>query len=146
MSFIVGKKFKKGLEIGLKFRYSGGSPYTPFDTVASRVNYLATGNGVLDNSQLNTLLLPDFKQFDFRIDKKFNGKRASFDIYFDVTNALLFRNQSIPNYTFDSNDDNTGFKTSDGKALLPDGSNAVPLILKNDDLSVTPSLGFIIEF
>jgi hypothetical protein len=101
---------------------------------------------VLDNSQLNTLLLPDFKQFDFRIDKKFNGKRASFDIYFDVTNALLFRNQSIPNYTFDRNDDNTGFKTSDGKALSPDGSNAVPLILKNDDLSVTPSLGFIIEF
>jgi hypothetical protein len=30
--------------------------------------------------------------------------------------------------------------------LLADGSNAVPLILKNDDLSVTPSLGFIIEF
>lgn len=146
VSFIVGKKFNKGWEIGLKFRYSGGSPYTPFDTIASRVNYLATGNGVLDNTRLNTLLLPDFKQFDFRIDKKFNGKRASFDIYFDVTNALLFRNQSVPNYTFDRNEDNSGFKTTDGRALLPDGSNAVPLILKNDDLSVTPSLGFIIEF
>lgn len=146
LSFIVGKKFKKGWEIGLKLRYSGGSPYTPFDTVASRANYLATGNGVLDFSQLNSLTLPAFRQFDFRIDKKFNTKHATFDIYFDVTNALLFRNQSIPNYTFDRNADNSGFKTTDGKALAPDGSNAVPLILKNDDLSVTPALGFIIEF
>lgn len=146
LSFIVGKKFKKGWEIGLKLRYSGGSPYTPFDTVASRANYLATGNGVLDFSQLNSLTLPAFRQFDFRIDKKFNTKHATFDIYFDVTNALLFRNQSIPNYTFDRNADNSGFKTTDGKALAPDGGNAVPLILKNDDLSVTPALGFIIEF
>ena len=146
LSFIVGKKFKKGWEIGLKLRYSGGSPYTPFDTVASRANYLATGNGILDFSQLNSLTLPAFRQFDFRIDKKFNTKHATFDIYFDVTNALLFRNQSIPNYTFDRNADNSGFKTTDGKALAPDGSNAVPLILKNDDLSVTPALGFIIEF
>jgi hypothetical protein len=146
LSFIVGKKFKKGWEIGLKLRYSGGSPYTPFDTVASRANYLATGNGVLDFSQLNSITLPAFRQFDFRIDKKFNTKHATFDIYFDVTNALLFRNQSIPNYTFDRNVDNSGFKTTDGKALAPDGSNAVPLILKNDDLSVTPALGFIIEF
>jgi hypothetical protein len=146
LSFIVGKKFKKGWEIGLKLRYSGGSPYTPFDTVASRANYLATGNGVLDFSQLNSITLPAFRQFDFRIDKKFNTKHATFDIYFDVTNALLFRNQSIPNYTFDRNADNSGFKTTDGKALAPDGSNAVPLILKNDDLSVTPALGFIIEF
>jgi hypothetical protein len=146
LSFIVGKKFKKGWEIGLKLRYSGGSPYTPFDTVASRANYIATGNGVLDFSQLNSLTLPAFRQFDFRIDKKFNTKHATFDIYFDVTNALLFRNQSIPNYTFDRNADNSGFKTTDGKALAPDGSNAVPLILKNDDLSVTPALGFIIEF
>ncbi|MFN7691981.1 MAG: TonB-dependent receptor, partial [Bacteroidota bacterium] len=105
LSFIVGKKLKKGWEIGLKLRYSGGSPYTPFDTVASRANYLATGNGVLDFSQLNSLTLPAFRQFDFRIDKKFNTKHATFDIYFDVTNALLFRNQSIPNYTFDRNAD-----------------------------------------
>ena len=146
VSLIVGKKFNKGWEIGMKFRYSGGSPYTPFDTASSRFNYVSTGNGVLDYSNLNTLRLASFKQFDFRIDKKFNTKRATFDIYFDITNALLFRNQSIPNYTFDRLADNSGFKTTDGKALATDGSNGVPLILKNDDLSVTPSLGFIIEF
>jgi hypothetical protein len=146
VSFIVGKKFKRGWEIGMKLRYSGGSPYTPFDMVASQRNYVATGNGVFDNSQLNTLRLTSFRQFDFRVDKKINFKRTTLDIYFDVTNALLFKNQAIPNYSFKRLDDNTGFETTDGNPLRSDGSNGIPFILKNDDLSVTPALGFILEF
>ena len=146
VSFIVGRKFKRGWEIGMKLRYSGGSPYTPFDMVASQRNYVATGNGVFDNSQLNTLRLTSFRQFDFRVDKKINFKRTTLDIYFDVTNALLFKNQAIPNYSFKRLDDNSGFETTDGNALRSDGSNGIPFILKNDDLSVTPALGFILEF
>lgn len=145
-SAIVGRKFNKGWEMGLKLRLTGSSPYTPFDLEASRRNYVATGNGVLELDQLNTLRLQPFRQFDFRIDKKWNFKRTTFDLYFDVTNALLFRNEAIPNYTFKRNADNTGFETTDGKPLRADGGNAIPLILQNDDLSVTPSLGFIFEF
>jgi hypothetical protein len=146
VSAIVGRKFRKGWEIGLKFRYSGGSPYTPYDIPASIRQYGLTGQGVLDFNQLNTMRLRSFKQLDVRIDKKFNTKRTTIDVYLDVTNALLFTNQEIPNFIYKRNATNTGFETTDGQALRSDGSNAIPFLLPNDNLSVTPALGFIIEF
>lgn len=146
ISAIVGRKFRKGWEVGLKFRYSGGSPYTPYDIPASLSQYGLTGQGVLDFNQLNTLRLRSFKQLDVRIDKKFNTKRTTIDVYLDVTNALLFTNQEIPNFIYKRNATNTGFETTDGQALRPDGSNAIPFLLPSDNLSVTPALGFIIEF
>lgn len=146
ISGILGRKFNRGWEIGLKYRFAGGAPFTPFDLEASQVNYATTGNGVLDFGRLNTLRLRDFNQFDFRVDKKWNWKKVTFDLFFDVQNALLFKQQGYPNYTFLRNTDNTGFATTDGQPLRPDGSNAVPLILQNDELSVVPSIGFIFEF
>ena len=67
-------------------------------------------------------------------------------MYIDITNALLFTSPAYPQYTFQRTADNSGFATTDGQALLPDGSNAIPLILDNNDVSVVPTFGFIIEF
>ncbi len=142
----VGKKFKKGWELGGKFRFYGGAPYTPFDLEASRRNYASLGIGILDFSRLNTLRLKNFSQFDFRIDKKINLKNQSFDIYFDIQNALLAKNPSFPTYTFERTIDNSGFKTTDGKALNTNGTNAIPLILNDATANVTPGLGLIWEF
>lgn len=142
----LGRKFRKGWEMGLKYRITGGVPYTPFDLVASRRVYPQTGNGVLDYSRLNTERLKPFQQFDFRIDKKWNFKHSTFDLYFDVSNALLARNQQYPNYLFERLDDNSGFKTTDGNALNPDGSNGIPVTAIEDDPVVIPSLGFMFEF
>jgi hypothetical protein len=36
--------------------------------------------------------------------------------------------------------------TTDEAPLQDDGSNAIPLILKNDDGNLVPTLGIIIEF
>ncbi len=142
----VGKKFKKGWELGGKFRFYGGAPYTPFDLETSRRNYATLGVGILDFSRLNTLRLKNFSQFDLRIDKKINLKKQSFDIYFDIQNALLAKNPSFPTYTFERTSDNSGFATTDGKILNPNGSNAIPLILSDATANVTPGLGLIWEF
>ena len=142
----LGKKFNKGWEMGLKYRYAGGTPYTPFDLVASRLNYVTTGQGVLDYTKINTERLKAFQQFDFRMDKKLNFKRASLDIYLDVTNALLLQNQTLPSYVFERNADNTGFLTTDGLNLRNDGSNGVPRVDADAGTFVVPSLGFIFEF
>jgi hypothetical protein len=142
----VGRKFKKGWELGGKFRFYGGAPYTPFDLEASQKNYATLGVGLLDYSKLNTLRLKNFSQFDFRIDKKINFRKQSFDFYFDIQNALLAKNPSFPNYTFERTTDNSGFATTDGKVLNPNGSNAKPLILADATANVTPGLGLIWEF
>lgn len=146
ISATLGYKFKKNWQLGLKYRLAGGLPYTPFDLNASQQNYLLLGTGVLDYSKLNSERLDLFNQLDLRIDKKFNFKRTSLDLFIDVQNILLFRQQSAPSYTFKRNTENTGFETSDGNAIKNDGSNAIPVILQNNDLSATPTIGIIFEF
>ena len=146
LSAIFGYKFKKGWEVGLKYRYAGGSPYTPYDMEASRANYLTTGSGKLDFTQLNSLRLTSFQQFDVRIDKKINLKRTTLDIFIDVTNAGLYTSQGIPNYTFERTADNADWKSTDGNPVKVDGSNATPLLLENINNTVIPTFGFILEF
>jgi outer membrane receptor for ferrienterochelin and colicin len=146
ISGTLGYKFKKNWQLGLKYRLAGGAPYTPFDETASQQTYLLLGTGTLDYQNLNSKRLTTFNQLDLRVDKKFNFKRTSLDIFLDVTNLFAFTQQSPPNYTFKRNADNTGFETTDGKAIQQDGSNATPVILPNNSKLSTPSIGLIFEF
>lgn len=141
-----GYKFARNWELGLKFRYQGAAPYTPFDMDASRLNFLVLGNGVLDFSQTNTLRLPAFHASDVRIDKKWNFKRFTFNLFLDVQNWYIAVNPGLPQYSFRRNEANTGFLTTDGGPIQSNGSNAIPTILPNNDPSVLPTIGFIVEF
>lgn len=146
LSLTWGYKFKRNWELGMKFRYQGGAPYTVFDAAASRMNYLSLGKGIPDYTQLNTSRLRAFHSSDIRIDKKWNFRKTTFDLFIDITNWYKAKNQPLPNYTFTRTKDNSAFLTTDGRSLKADGSNAIPLILQNDDAVFTPSIGFIIEF
>jgi outer membrane receptor for ferrienterochelin and colicin len=141
-----GYKFPRNIELGLKFRYQGGAPYSPFDDVASQANYLSLGQGVVDYARLNTQRLGGFNSGDVRIDKKWNFKKMTIDLFLDVTNWYIAKNPAIPTYTFRRNANNTAFLTTDGLPINVNGSNAIPTLLSNDDPQVTPTLGFIIEF
>ena len=147
-SFILGKKFKKGWEMGLKYRFAGGTPYTPFtsDEALAKSQYVLTGRGTQDFTQLNTQRLNGFNQFDFRLDKKWNRKGFTFDLYLDVTNAFVFQNQAVPQYTFKRDEITKQVITTDGKPLASNGANAIAVILPNDNTSVVPTIGFIVEF
>ena len=146
ISLIVGKKFKKGWELGIKYRLSGGAPYSPYDMSASQSTYTIAGQGVDDYSKLNSERLPVFNQLDLRIDKKFNYKRTTLNIYLDFQNVLMSKSVSKDYYTFQRNADNSGFETTDGKVLKADGSNAIPLLIKNEDKTFIPALGIIYQF
>ncbi|TAF73377.1 MAG: TonB-dependent receptor [Bacteroidetes bacterium] len=146
ISGIIGRKFKKGWEIGLKYRFAAGAPYTPFDDVTSQRNYQTIGVGTLDVSQLNSLRLANFNQFDFRGSKTWNFNKWSFQLYMDIQNAFRFNTPSFPQYTFKRTEDNSAFATSDGNVIAQDGSNAIPVILQNNDPVFLPSFGFIAEF
>ncbi|GAB2698378.1 collagen-binding protein [Hymenobacter frigidus] len=145
-SALLGYKLGRGWELGAKFRVGGGGPYTPYDEAASRASYQAIGQGILDYSRLNTQRLGSFQQLDLRLDKKISLRRLSFDFYIDVQNALLTKPVSVPTYTFERLADNSGYATTDGQALRPDGRNAVPVLLPDSDALVVPTIGFIVEF
>lgn len=146
ISATLGYKFKKGYEMGLKYRFAGGAPYTPYDLVVSQQNYLLTGTGSLNTNLLNTNRLQAFNQLDVRVDKKINFKRTALDLYIDIQNVLALKTQGVPQYTFKRNADNTDFETTDGNPIKADGSNGVPVILDNFSKTVVPTIGVIFEF
>lgn len=146
LSVTWGYKFPRNWELGLKFRYQGEAPYSPFDLQESQLNYLTLGTGVYDFNMTNSLRMQAFNASDVRIDKKWNFNRFTLDLFLDVTNWYVAKNPGLPQYTFKRNADNTDFVTTDGQPIKQNGSNAIPLILANDDASVLPTLGFIIEF
>lgn len=145
-SGLLGRKFRRGWEMGLKYRFAGGAPYTPFDLVASQRNYLSLGAGVLDYSKLNTLRLKPFSQFDFRMDKKWNFLRTTLDLFLDVQNAFVTNTPDYPDFVLSRSENGGGYITTDGKPIQPNGSNGVPKVLANNDPFVTPTIGFIVEF
>lgn len=146
VSTTFGWNFGKNWKLGLKYRFAGGVPYTPFNLDASQQAYAFSGNGVLDFDNVNSVRLKSFNQLDFRIDKIVNLKKVSFDFYIDIQNIAGFKQESPPYYTFQRNEDNTGFATTDGAPLKADGSNAIPVLITNESSTVTPTIGIIFEF
>ena len=145
-STTLGYKFPKQIDLGVKYRFAGGTPYTPFDLGLSQQNYVIKGSGEFDYSRLNTERLPNYSQLDLRVDKRFNFSKTSLNIYIDLQNVLMQKYPDLPKYTFTRNEDNTGFKTTDGMALRQDGSNGIPYILKTSSGNLLPSIGFSFEF
>lgn len=146
VSTTFGYNFRKNWDVGIKYRIAGGQPYTPFDMQASTETYLTTGTGAYDYAQLNSNRLPLFNQLDLRVDKKFNFKNVSLDLFIDLQNILFYKTPYAPKFTFERLEDNSGFETTDGQPIKPDGSNAIPLILEQRTATIVPSIGFIFEF
>lgn len=146
LSATMGYKLKRNWELGIKFRYQGRAPYSPFDLTQSQLNYLTLGTGVLNYQNANSQRLPAFNAGDLRIDKKWNLKRTTIDLFLDVQNFYGSKSTGAPLYTFKRNADNTNFVTTDNQPIQQNGSNAIPVILNNTDGNVLPTIGFIIEF
>jgi hypothetical protein len=146
LSVTWGYKFPRNWELGLRFRYQGGAPYSPYDETASRVTYLTLGQGTFDYSRLNSQRLPSFHSSDVRIDKKYNLKKTTIDLFLDVTNWYIAVIQGVPTYTFKRLEDNSAFATTNGLPIAKNGSNAIPTQFLNDRAQVTPTIGFIVEF
>lgn len=142
VSLTAGKKFNKGWELGLKWRYSAGSPYTPLDVAQSSLieNYNVNPLGIRDYSQLNASRIAAFHALDLRIDKKVFLKNLSMNFYLDIQNSYNFIAEQPPlmiaetdaagNFIIDQ-EDPTRYQTR-----LED----------NPVGSVLPTIGVIIEY
>jgi hypothetical protein len=89
-SFTATKKLGETWNVGLRWRYVGGAPYTPYDLEKSSLKeaWDVTGQGYLDYSKYNTERLKAFNQLDIRVDKQFYFRKWSLMLYADVQNVL----------------------------------------------------------
>lgn len=141
VSLTGGKKFKKNWEVGARFIYTGGLPFTPVDV--ERSVFIPTWNvqraGLPNYSLLNTQRIDAFYQLDFRVDKKWFYDKWSLNVFFDVQNALGSVSPVPP--TLDVVRDENGNPVED-----PNNPGSYqPRILDTSAGTVIPSIGVIVE-
>jgi hypothetical protein len=142
VSATFGKKIKRNWEIGFKWRYQGGTPYTPIDvqTSSRKTVWDINSRGLNDYSQLNEKRLRAFHQLDLRIDKKFFFKKWSLDIYYDLQNVYRAKSDQPSILILD--------RDADGNAQTdPDNPAAYKTkLIDNSSGTSLSTLGIIIEF
>jgi len=142
VSLTAGKRFGKNWEVGGRWRFLGGAPYTPFDieNSALRANWDLRGQGIFDFNRINGARLQSFHQLDLRIDKKYFFDRWNLNWYFDIQNVYNFRAQQPP-LLVPVRDD------AGGLVINPQNPQQYLLrTVQNPAGTVLPTVGLIIEF
>jgi hypothetical protein len=141
-SLTATRKFSRNWDIGLKWRFVGGAPYTPYDIEKSSLKaaWDIQGQGYLDYSKFNSLRLKAFHQLDLRIDKQYFFTSWSLMLYADIQNVYDFKADQPPIL----------IRESDlNKIPVTDPSDPLKYSLKyikNVSGTVLPTIGIIMEF
>ncbi|GAA0877332.1 TonB-dependent receptor [Algoriphagus jejuensis] len=142
VSLTAGKRFGKNWEIGTRWRFLGGTPYTPYDLDESSLisNWDLRNTGILDYDQINAVRLSPFHQLDLRIDKKYYFDRWNLNWYVDIQNLYNFQ-AAQPPILIPVRDDS-------GNILVDpnDPSRYLLKLIDNPAGNVLPTVGIIVEF
>ncbi len=141
LSITGSTALKRGWQVGSRFRFVGGLPYTPYDLNRSSLieAWNLRGGPYLDESRLNSLRFPSFHQLDIRVDKAYYMKRMTLKFYLDIQNVYNFQAQS-PDIVVRDEDANGNFLTTDN------GTRYVLRSVKNPSGTVLPTIGIQVEF
>lgn len=140
------REFKGNWQLGAKWRFVGGQPYTPYDYyTSSLVEYWdVTGFPASDYSQFNQLRFESFNQLDLRVDKEWYLKRVTINVYLDIQNVLNSKSTSST-FLIQDLDDN-------GNPVIENPSDPADLQryrmkeLESTAGTILPTVGVIIEF
>lgn len=149
LNLTATRTFKGNWYLGFKWRFVGGAPYTPYDSLLSSIKaaWDAQGGPYLDYSRYNEERLRAFHQLDLRVDKQFYFKKWSLNIYVDIQNVYNFKGETPPvyvresfNYDEDSDlsdvyVDENGIERYSLDKLVGEGGG-----------TILPSIGIIVEF
>jgi outer membrane receptor for ferrienterochelin and colicin len=141
LSMTGSAALKRGWQIGTRFRFVGGLPYTPFDLNRSSLieAWNLSGGPYLDNSKLNSNRFGVFHQLDVRVDKAYYLKKMTLKVYLDVQNLYNFQAQST-DIVLRETDASGNFLTADN------GTRYVLRSVKNPSGTVLPTIGIQVEF
>ena len=145
----LGYQFKRNWELGIKYRAVTGIPYTP-DAPESNIVTIwnANGRAIPDYANsLNARRTERYATFDFRIDKKWFSKKATWNLYFDIQNALgaaISRPQTLLDRPLDANKKPIGEAPvfTDAKGL----QRYKTKIIDDNMGNTTPSIGLQVDF
>jgi hypothetical protein len=137
-NLVVREEFKGNWTVGAKWRFIGGTPYTPVDFAKSELvtAWNAQGQAYLDYSKFNSLRLNAYHQLDIRIDKEYYFARWSLTGYLDVQNVYDYKSDAAPAYIVDNS--------------VPVSGNPPRYTLKKLDQTsggtILPTIGAIVQF
>jgi outer membrane receptor for ferrienterochelin and colicin len=131
ISLTSGYKLKKNWEISGRFRFAGNTPFVPVNEAETIVNYPQLS---FDYNRLGTEKLDTFSQLDVRIDKKWNFKNFSFNVFIEAQNLLGQTIPQVPEYGLARNND---FTITEPRSLIQ---------LNNTNNIITPSIGIVLDF
>lgn len=130
----------KRWSIGGKVSYIGGAPYTPYDEEKSSLveAWDAKGQPYYDYSRYNTGRLPNFAQFDLRVDKSFYFRRCMVGLYLDIQNITGNKLKQPDVIMSTGIIDNPSAPASEQQYKMK--------YLKQESGTVLPTLGVTVEF
>jgi hypothetical protein len=142
LNIMASRAFRKNWNAGLKWRFVGGAPYTPYDIERSSLKaaWDVRGKGYLDYGRFNALRLRNFHQLDVRIDKEYFFMKWSLNFYADIQNLYNFKADQPANLLLvrDANGIPVTDPENPDRYLLKSVSGANGTIL--------PTLGIIVQF
>jgi len=146
LNFTTFRKFRGNWQVGLKWRFVGGPPYTPWDLgkSAKRPAWDSQGIGYLDYTRFNSLRLKSFNQLDVRVDKEFYFSKWTLNLYMDIQNALNYKADQ-PDYLYQVEDDN-------GNPVIVNPTDPYEeqlyelKLVQPETGTIIPTVGIIVEF
>lgn len=142
LNITATKRIGKYWDAGLKWRFVGGAPYTPFDFDKSSFKnaWDIKGQGYLDYDLYNSVRLKSFHQLDIRVDRAFYFDNWSLMVYVDIQNLYNFKADQPPILIRQSDD--AGNPLTDPL----DSDKYLLKYINGESGTVLPTLGIIIEF
>lgn len=142
VSLTAGKRFGKNWELGTRWRYLGGLPFTPVDVENSSLREVwdLRGQATLDFNQINNQRLAAFHQLDLRIDKRYFFDKWNLNWYFDIQNAYNFKAEQPPLLVPQ--------REANGQLKIdPNDPTRYQMRLVNNPAgTILPTVGIIVEF
>lgn len=141
-TLLLSRELGKGWEAGLRWRYAGGAPYTPYNESASMDpdHWNAAHQPVVDYSMQNAQRFVPFHQLDIRVDKSWFFRKWTLSLYVDVQNAYNYaapgRDLLLPQVNPET-----------GQYVIGSNGKYVPVYYPNTlGGTIIPTIGVNIEF
>jgi len=142
----ANKSLGKNWDMGVKWRFVGGLPYTPYDEEKSSLvlAWDAQKRQYLDYSQYNTQRLNSFHQLDLRLDKTWYFKKMTLGFYIDIQNVYNQKADQAPEL-IQVLDDNNQAVIINPEAPIEEQRYLLKE-LSTSSGTVLPTVGLMIEF